>query len=75
MAVYLNIAQIILSIALIVAILLQSKGGGLSGLFGGDPGGQYKTRRGLERTLFQVTIGLAATFLILAVVNSLVLAN
>jgi preprotein translocase subunit SecG len=72
--VYFNIAQIILSVALIAAILLQSRGGGLGDVFGG--GGidtQYKTRRGLERTLFQVTIGLAAAFLIVAVVNALIL--
>ena len=70
MTFYFNIAQIMLSVALIVAILLQSKSGGLGGIFGGDsPGGSYKTRRGLEKTLFQVTIGLAAAFLIVAIVN------
>ena len=67
---YFNIAQIILSVALIVAILLQSKSGGLGEIFGGDSmGGQYKTRRGLEKTLFQVTVGLAAAFLLVAIVN------
>ena len=68
---FFNIAQIILSAALIVAILLQARGGGLGNLMGGDAGmgGQYKTRRGLEKTLFQVTIGLAVAFLAVAVVN------
>lgn len=74
MVLYFNIAQIILSVALIVAILLQSRGGGLGDVFGG--GGidtPYRTRRGLERTLFQVTIGLAAAFLVVGVINALVL--
>ena len=74
MAIYFNIAQIILSVALTIAILLQTRGGGLGDVFGG--GGidtPYQTRRGLEKTLFQITIGLAAAFLIVAVINSLVL--
>ena len=70
---YLYITQVILSAALIVVILVQSKGaGGLGGLFGGgDSGGVYKTRRGVERTLFQVTIVLGIVFLIFSVVNVL----
>ena len=73
MSTYLYIVQIILSIALIVVILVQSKGaGGLGGLFGGgDSSGVYKTRRGVERTLFQVTIGLGIIFLIFSVLNVL----
>jgi preprotein translocase subunit SecG len=72
-SVYLYIVQIIVSIALIVVILVQSKGaGGLGGLFGGgDSSGVYKTRRGVERTLFQVTIGLGIIFLIFSVLNVL----
>jgi preprotein translocase subunit SecG len=70
---YLYTVQIILSIALIVVILVQSKGaGGLGGLFGGgESSGVYKTRRGVERTLFQVTIGLGIIFLIFSVLNVL----
>ena len=73
MNVYLYTVQIILSIALIVVILVQSKGaGGLGGLFGGgDSSGVYKTRRGVERTLFQVTIGLGIIFLVFSVLNVL----
>ena len=73
MAVYLYVIQIILAIALIVIILVQSKGaGGLGGLFGGgDSSGVYKTRRGVERTLFQVTIGLGIIFLLFSVLNVL----
>ncbi len=67
--IYFNIALIILSAALVAAILLQSKGGGLGALGGESVGGQYKTRRGLEKTLFQITIGLAIAFFALVLVN------
>ena len=74
MQTYFNIALIILSAALVTAILLQTRGSGLGSLFGGDAmSGQYKTRRGLERTLFQVTIGLSVAFFVLVVVNVFVL--
>jgi len=65
-----NIALIILSVALIAAILLQSRGGGLGSACGGDAlaGGQYKTRRGLEKTLFQITIGLSVAFFVLIII-------
>lgn len=67
---YFNIAQIILSVALVAAILLQTRSGGLGSLLGGDSApGQYKTRRGLEKTLFQATIGLAIAFFVIAAIN------
>ena len=59
---YLQIAVIVLSIALIGSILLQSKGAGLGGLFGGEGGGFVKTRRGAEKYLFNLTIGLSLAF-------------
>lgn len=52
---------------LVVSILLQVKGAG-GGLFGGGEA-QFRTRRGVEKTLFQITIGLAIVFVILALVN------
>jgi preprotein translocase subunit SecG len=61
---YLQIVQLIVSICLIVAVLLQVKGGGLGGLFGGGDAGIYKTRRGAERTLFNLTIGLVVLFFV-----------
>ena len=72
MQVYFNIALVILSVALIAAILLQSRGGGLGSVFGGDSmsGGQYKTRRGLEKTLFQVTIGISIAFFVLVIIST-----
>lgn len=60
----LQIASIIVSILLIVLILLQVKGGGLGDLLGGEAGGGIaRTRRGLEKTLFQITIVMCALFL------------
>ena len=69
---YLDIAQIILSVALIIAIILQSKSAGLGGLSGADTGGVFRARRGVERTLFFITIGLAATFFVVAIVNVII---
>jgi len=69
---FFHVALIVISVALIAAILLQSRGGGLGSVFGGEgmTGGQYKTRRGLEKTLFQVTIGLAAGFFVLVIIST-----
>ena len=67
---YLNIAVILVAIALIVSVLLQAKGSGIGEMFGGGGGGgSYRTRRGLERTLFQLTIVLTVIFLALAALN------
>ncbi|MFZ5916991.1 MAG: preprotein translocase subunit SecG [Chloroflexota bacterium] len=72
MSTYLYIIQVILSVALIALVVLQSKGaGGLGGLFGGGDSGVYKTRRGVERTLFQVTVGLSVVFVVFSVINVL----
>lgn len=62
----------ITSVALIASILLQSKGIGLGSLAGGDAGGVYTKRRGVERVLFFVTIGLAVLFVVLALVSVLI---
>lgn len=73
MAIYINITQIILSIALIAAIVLQSKGAGLGGLTGGsEGGGVFRARRGVEKLLFNITIGLSVVFFITAVLNVIV---
>lgn len=71
MGVYLNLAQIVMGIALILAIVLQSKEAGLGGLMGGEAGGVFRARRGVEKTLFQVTIVLSILFFALAMVNVL----
>ncbi len=68
MQTYFNVAQIVLAIALVLAILLQVRGGGLGGIFG-QPDSVYRTRRGVERTLFRLTIALAVLFIILSVMT------
>lgn len=72
MSTYLNLAQIVVSVALVAAILLQTKGSGVGSLFGGSDTGIYKTRRGVEKTLFNVTIGLALAFFLIAILNVMV---
>jgi preprotein translocase subunit SecG len=64
---YLSIAQIVISVALVLAILLQVKGGGMGGIFG-QADSVYRTRRGIERTLFQLTIVLAVIFIIISII-------
>jgi preprotein translocase subunit SecG len=67
MQTYLNVAQIILAAALILAVLLQVKGGGLGGIFG-QPDSVFRTKRGVEKTLFQLTVVLVVLFVIISVV-------
>jgi preprotein translocase subunit SecG len=67
---YFSIALIITSIALVASIILQSKGVGLGGLSGGgDAGGVYTKRRGVEKVLFWITIGLSILFFILTMLT------
>ena len=69
----LQFVQIIISVALIGVIILQAKGSGVNSLLGGgDTGGITKTRRGLEKTLFQITVGLAALFILNAILQLLI---
>ena len=60
---YLSVAAILVSIALVAVILLQVKGEGVGGL---QSGSFVRTRRGLEKTLFQFTIGLSVLWLLIA---------
>ena len=64
----LNIIQIVISVALTIAVLLQVKGGGLGGIFG-QADTVYRTRRGLEKTLFQVTIVLIVAFVVVSIIS------
>ncbi|MFC1902612.1 preprotein translocase subunit SecG [Chloroflexota bacterium] len=68
MQTYLNVAQIVLSIALILVVLFQVRGGGLGGIFG-QPDSVYRTKRGVEKTLFQLTIALVILFIIISIVT------
>ena len=68
MLIYLNAAQIVLAVALVLAILLQVRGGGLGGIFG-QADSVYRTKRGVERTLFQLTVALAILFIIVSIIS------
>ncbi len=63
---YLLVAQLLIAIALIVVLTLQVKGGGLGGIFG-QPDSVYRTRRGVEKSLFQFTIALVVLFVIICI--------
>ncbi|HEX9924688.1 MAG TPA: preprotein translocase subunit SecG [Anaerolineae bacterium] len=68
MTVTFQVVQIIISITIIVLVLLQAKGSGLGSIFGGD-GGVYRTKRGVEKTMYQATISLAVLFFIISMVS------
>jgi len=63
-----QIAQIILSVLLLFILLLQLRGGGLGSIFGADQS-EYRTRRGVEKSMFQLTIVLALVFFGLSLAN------
>lgn len=65
MEVALQVIQIILSITITVLVLLQAKGSGLGSAFG-DGGGIYRTRRGVEKILYQATIAISVIFAMLS---------
>jgi preprotein translocase subunit SecG len=67
METYLNYGLIIISVLLIVFVILQSKGAGLGGLSGADSGSVFTARRGVERTLFRLTIVLSVLFFALVI--------
>lgn len=69
---FFDIALIITSIALIASVILQNKGIGLGGLTGADAGSVFTARRGIEKTLFWITIVLSALFLILTIATVMV---
>lgn len=67
MPTYFLIAQILVSIALIATVLFQLRGGGIGGIFG-QADSVYRTRRGIESTLFKLTIILAVVLVVLAII-------
>ena len=67
MSTYFSIALIIISVGLILTIMFQVKGGGLGGIFG-QADTVYRTRRGVEKNLFQLTVVLAVLFVIISIV-------
>jgi len=68
METYLYVAQIVVAVALILVAMLQVRGGGLGGIFG-QADTVYRTKRGVEKTLFQLTIALVIIFVILSIVS------
>ena len=67
---YLNVVQIIVSIVLIFVVLLQTRGSGFSATFSSDSS-IYRSRRGVEKTLFNFTIGVAILFVLVAIASVL----
>ena len=66
MPTYFSIAQILIAIALIATVLFQLRGGGIGGIFG-QADSVYRTRRGIESTLFKLTIILVVLLVVFAV--------
>lgn len=65
-----EIIEIILSVAIIALILLQERSAGITGLLGGgDTGGVYQTRRGMEKVIFRATIILSIIFVAIALLQ------
>jgi preprotein translocase subunit SecG len=64
----LGLGQILVSIALVASILMQARGAGLGAAFGGDSS-VYRSRRGIEKRLFQITVVLTLLFVIFSVAN------
>ena len=69
MQTYVYVLQIVLAVALVGAILLQAKGSGLGSIFGGD-GAVFRSRRGVEKLLFNATIVLAGLFLLVSLLSA-----
>ncbi len=71
MQVYLNIAQIIVLTALIVIIIFQARSSSAGSMFGGSDTSVFRTRRGVEKTIYNATIALSVLFFALALLNVL----
>ena len=65
----LQIAQVVIAVAVSASILLQARGTGLSSTFGGESTA-YRSRRGLERTLFRLTIVLIAVYVVISLLGA-----
>lgn len=69
MQTYLSIAQMIVSITLIALILIQAQGHGVGGVFGGGGSSVHQQRRGVERTVYHLTIAFSVLFLLISLLN------
>jgi preprotein translocase subunit SecG len=70
----LALGQLAVSVALMASILLQTRGAGLGAAFGGDSS-VYRSRRGIEKRLFQFTVVLAVLFVLFSVANYVLRTN
>ena len=68
---FLNIVQILLGAFVIALVLLQTKGSSFSGAFGGNNNSIFRSRRGVELLLFQLTIGFGILFMLVSVISAL----
>ena len=66
---YLNIAQIIVSVTLIALVILQSRGGSAGRMFGGSGDSVFRTRRGVEKIMFRLTIAVIVLFFLMSVAS------
>ena len=64
----LAVGQVVVSVGLVAFVLLQARGAGLSSAFGGDSS-VYRSRRGIEKTLFRFTIAIAVLFVIFSLIS------
>lgn len=64
---WINLAQMLVGTLLTVLLLLQAKGAGIGTALGGGSGGSFRTRRGVEKTMFQLTIFLAVVFALISI--------
>lgn len=64
---WINLAQMLVGTVLTVLLLLQAKGAGIGTALGGGSGGSFRTRRGVEKTMFQLTIVLAVVFALISI--------
>lgn len=71
----LQVAVILVSVVLVAALLLQTKGTGLGAVLGGSDSGIFRTRRGLEKIIFRFTIVWASLFVVLALISARLIAG
>ncbi len=69
MKTFLYSIELIVAVILIALLVVQARGGGLGGIFGGWGTPTYRSRRGIERTLFRVTIIAAVVFVLIAIIT------
>ncbi|MBV9786985.1 MAG: preprotein translocase subunit SecG [Chloroflexi bacterium] len=68
---FIDLAQVVLAITLIVLVLLQAKGNSASAFFNREAATTYRTRRGVEKTILQATVAIGIFFCILSLINNL----